>query len=169
MIGSRAATAARPQIARGSRGIRLNRRFVGFHPREEQRRDDERDRVHGERDRGGQHLHEGAPERRADDVRQGPAAVQQRASLDLQLTRRDGHEHRRPGRIEQDSQRADEEPHHVQLLDRQDAGDVRHGNTCDQRGAADVHRDHDAPAMLDPLQPDACRHREQEVRQQQPP
>ena len=91
--------------------------------------------------------------------------LQQRAALDVQLTRSDRDEDRRPRQVEPDSQGTDEEPDDVQLLDRQDPGDVGSRHAGDHDGAGKICPDHDALSSLDPFEPHADREREEQVRE----
>ena len=130
---------------------------------QEARRDQERDRVHGKRQRAGDGLHQQPGDARADDEGRRAAAVRQRVRLDVVLALDQVREHGVVGHEEQHAEDAGQEPDDVHLLDRQGVERVGDRDRRQQQPAADVGGDHRPPLVRAAIDPGAGVQREDQV------
>ena len=146
--------------------VGLDRRLLRAHPAEEDRRNQERDGVPQQSGRRAEHRDQDAAERRPRHRGEGPAPVDERVSLDVPVAARERDEQRRVRQVEEHGQRAREEGDGVELRQREDVERVGERDRSDERRPPEVARDHHAAAARHPVEPDTCREREEQVREE---
>ena len=113
---------------------RAGRRLGSPDAAQQHRRDEERDRVDGDRDRGGQDLDEPAADAEPDELRRGAAAGQRRVRLDEPLSTDDGRQEGAVGGVEERRQDRGPEGDDHQLDERQGEGKGERDRTSRQPG-----------------------------------
>jgi hypothetical protein len=118
-------------------------------------RDEERDRIRGERERCRQQLDEGAGERRSAHPRGRAADAELAVRLDDVARRDDEDEQRAVRDVEDDREHADEEGHDEELLEREDVEHRANGNPSEERRSPEVGHDHQPAAPRPAVDPHA--------------
>jgi hypothetical protein len=113
------------------------------HPPQQQRRDEEGQRVDGDRKRRGQHLDQRAGQPRADQRRRRLAQRDLRVRLDQPAAPRHLREQHLVGGPADDVLHTTQEPHHVEHLDRQQVGVRGDGQQQQRHAAPEIGEDHD--------------------------
>jgi hypothetical protein len=145
--------------------LRLGRRLFRADPAQEQGRAEERQRVGGHRERGGEQLDQQPAHAGAADEGHGPAAVDQRVALDVAARGHQRHEQHGVGHGEQDAQGPGSERDQVELAEGEHAERVADRDADQQRGAAQVRGDHGGAAAAVPVRPRPRVQREQQAGQ----
>ena len=120
---------------------------------QEERRAEERQRVGGQRERRGQGLHQQPAHAGAAHRGQRPALVDQRVALHVLVAGHQGHEQPGVGHGEEDAQRPGRERHREHLGQAEHAQGRADRDAGQQRGPAQVRRDHGGPAVAAPVHP----------------
>ena len=125
----------------------------------------EADRVDEDRVWGCEELDEATAHARAADLSRRAADLELRVALDDLVALDERRDVRHVRDVEEDGADPDEEPDDEELSQRQDVGDVRDRDRREQRSAPEVARDEDRSARQ-PVDPDTCRKREEDERQE---
>ena len=153
-------------VAQATLALMLDRSLLGAHAAEEERREEKRGRVGQEGEGSAESLHEQAAERGARDGGDGAAAVDERVSLQVALARGQRDEQRRIREVEEHGERPGEEGDRIELHERERIQRVGERNRGGERRPPQVGRDHDPASARDPVEPDAGRKREEEMREE---
>jgi len=113
-----------------------------------------------------QELDEDTAEARAREVRERPAAVDQRVRGDVIFPRDNDLEERAVGDEEEDTERSAQERDHIELGPGEVPERIGNGHRRDQHSAPDVCREHHLAPAASTVDPDAGVQREDQVRDQ---